>query len=106
MTEILSMLTMFVPLFLVVWIANIAEARRRQEQPHEGLALVVYILLGVLYGIGVLAGALLQVGATVAEMDPSVLAAMGSDLPFESLRLLALGLWLPSLLGILLLLPA
>lgn len=105
MSEILSVVMMFAPLFFIAWLANVAEGRRRQEQHHQGLALVTYVLLAALYGIGVLSGILLQLGAVIAEQDPSVFEAMGPEFSFASLPLLALGLWLPSLLGILLLLP-
>jgi membrane protease YdiL (CAAX protease family) len=106
MTETLSLLTMFVPLFFIVWLANVAEARRRRQEPYEGLALVVYVFMVVLYGVGVLIGVLLQFGAMVAALDPTIFEELGQDAPFASLPLLALGLWLPSLFGIILLLPA
>ncbi|MCC6458177.1 MAG: CPBP family intramembrane metalloprotease [Caldilineaceae bacterium] len=105
MSEILSLVTMFVPLFLIVWIANVAEGRRQREQPYEGLALVAYIFLFVLYGLGVLAGLLMQFGSWIATLDPSLFESLGQEMPLASLPLLALGLWLPSLLGIILLLP-
>lgn len=106
MNETLSLVTIFVPLFLIVWIANAAEARRRNEQPYEAIALVAYIFIVLLYLLGLCGGLLLQLGSVLAENDPSIWQGVVTEDSFESLPLLAFGLWLPSLLGIILLLPA
>jgi uncharacterized protein len=105
MSETLSLVTMFVPLFFIVWIANVAEGRRREGQPYEGVAWVAYICVIVIYGLGFITGLLLQLAAFLTVADPSILEGIGEELSFASLPLLALGLWLPSLIGILLLLP-
>jgi membrane protease YdiL (CAAX protease family) len=106
MTEILGVVTMFVPLFIIVWVANLAEARREREEPYGAFAIVAYLFLAALYGLGLLGGLAMQLGASMMEnADPSLFAPLGEELPFASLPLLALGLWLPSLLGLLLLLP-
>ena len=52
MSETLSLVTMFVPLFFIVWVANVAENRRSKGQPYEGVAWVAYICVIVLW-IGV-----------------------------------------------------
>lgn len=104
MTEILGMITMFLPLFVIVWVANLAEARRRREEPYSGLAVVAYVFLIALYVAGVLGGIVAQLASTQLSANPSILADAGVDFQFESLPLLALGLWLPSLLGLILLL--
>jgi membrane protease YdiL (CAAX protease family) len=107
MSEILSIVAMFLPIFLIVWIANLAEGRRQRGEPHSGLTLVAYIFLIALYGLALLAGLVLQLGSVLVEnADPALLADMGSNINFSSLPLLAAGLWVPSLLGLLLLLPA
>ena len=106
MNEILSLVAMFVPLFLIVWFANLAEARREREEPYSGLAIVAYVFMVVLYVIGVLLGLAIQVGALIAASNPSVFESLGSEVPMASLPLLAIGLWLPSLLGLILLIPA
>ena len=106
MTEILGMVTMFSPLFVIVWVANLAEARRSREEPYGGLAVVAYVFLIALYVAGMLGGIAAQLASMQLRANPSVLADAGIDLQFElaSLPLLALGLWLPSLLGLILLL--
>ena len=105
MSETLSLVTMFVPLFFIVWVANVAENRRSKGQPYEGVAWVAYICVIVLYGLGFIAGVLLQIAALITATDPLILEGLGGEFSFASLPLLALGLWLPSLVGIILLLP-
>jgi membrane protease YdiL (CAAX protease family) len=107
MTESLGTLAMFLPLFLIVWLANLAEARREQEQPYSGPLIAAYVFLVALYGLGVLGGLALQATALLMEQNPAAFESampLGELLP-DSLPLLALGLWLPSLLGLILLLP-
>jgi membrane protease YdiL (CAAX protease family) len=106
MNETLGLVTIFVPLFLIVWIANAAEARRQREEPFEGVAIVAYVSIVLLYLLGLCGGLLLQFGSVLAENDPSILQGMMTGDSLESLPLLAFGLWLPSLLGIIFLLPA
>lgn len=106
MSEIFGVVVMFVPLFAIVWIANLAEKRRKAGEPHNGLAVVAYVFLVVLYAMGFLGGLLMQVAAWfMPQLDPAMLEDVGAEFTFSSLPLLALGLWLPSLLGILFLLP-
>lgn len=106
MTEILSLVTMFVPLFLIVWLANLAQARRERDEPYGGLVVAAYAFLTVLYVLGVLGGLALQGVALIAASNPAILESLGSEVSMASLPLLALGLWLPSLVGIILLIPA
>jgi membrane protease YdiL (CAAX protease family) len=106
MTEILGIVTMFIPLFLIIWLANLAEARREKGEAHSGLAIVAYVFLAALYGLGLLGGLALQVGAAfIVNADPEALEGIAAGFSFSSLPLLAAGLWVPSLLGLLLLLP-
>jgi hypothetical protein len=106
MTEILSTVALFLPIFIIVWLANLAEARRERGEAYAGLAVVAYVFLIVLYVGSLLLGIVVQVAAFGAAADPDILEAVGEAMPMESLPLLATGLWLPSLLGLLLLLPA
>ena len=97
---------MFLPLFLIMWLANLAQARREVDEPHTGFAITAYLLLAAIYGLALLGGLALQAGAAVLDQsDPSVFAEFGPAMDMTSLPLVALGLWLPSLIGLLLLLP-
>jgi membrane protease YdiL (CAAX protease family) len=105
MTEILGLLAMFLPLFVIVWLANLAEARREAGESHTGLALVAYIFLVVIYGFAVLFGLLIQAASFLMAAQPNLLEEAMIEFPADSLPLLGLGIWLPSLLGLILLLP-
>jgi membrane protease YdiL (CAAX protease family) len=104
MSEISGLLTTFLPLFVIIWVANLAEAQRERGEPASGLSWVVYILMGAMYTAGILAGVFLQLIGVLAEINPTYLIGPLPEVPVDSMNLLALGIWLPSLIGILLLL--
>lgn len=108
MSELISLVLLFVPLFAVFWVANVAEGRRARGEPYETPALAAYLLLAVVYAGGVAIGLLIQLGAALFARQPGLLAEAGIgelDQGIASLPLVGLSLWLPSLLGLLLLLP-
>lgn len=107
MIEILSILALFVPLIVIMLFANAAEQARQQGKPSGLLTAVSYGFLIALYLLFILIGLLLQ--ATTA-LPPDLLAQSGLNSPLfaslvESLPAIGLGLWLPSLIGLILLLP-
>src|SRR5690606_13921703 len=102
MSQFLSLILLFVPFFAIFWVANVAERRRTQGVPYEGAALAAYLLMGLIYLAGLATGLLLQLGATLLQMQPDLLLELDG---VASLPLIAMGLWLPSLLGLILLLP-
>jgi membrane protease YdiL (CAAX protease family) len=110
MEAIQSLIFSFLPLFIIMWFANLAQARRQKEEPYQGLAVTAYLILIALYGLTILIGLAVHAIAFIAAIDPSSLTGPLSEMtaPFreaESITLLALGFWVPSLLGIILLLP-
>ncbi|MEZ4866644.1 MAG: CPBP family intramembrane glutamic endopeptidase [Caldilineaceae bacterium] len=112
MSEVITMILLFAPLILIMLVANLAEARRRREEPYRGVALGSYALLVIFYAFAILIGIALQGFNTLLQQQPNLLQDLnlggGGDNPFgqlDSLPLLGLSLWLPSLLGIILLLP-
>jgi len=109
MSEIIGVIMAFVPVILVLLLANLAERLRGNEQPYGAPALFAYVLLAVMYGLGVLAGLGLHWAGTIAVQQPGVMSEAGGGFgglgDFESLSLLAVGIWAPSLLGLILLLP-
>lgn len=108
MAEMISLILLFVPLFAVFWVANVAERRRAQGEPYEMPALAAYLLLAVLYAGAIAIGLLIQLGAALFELQPGLLADAGIaeiNEGIASLPLVGLSLWLPSLFGLALLLP-
>lgn len=101
--EILLVVLTFAPLIFILWLANLAESRPAAVSPF-----LPYALVALFYGGLIVFGAIMHVigaaatgpmadslGETYAQMglDPQTFARMGR------------GLWLPSLFGILFLLP-
>ncbi len=110
MSQILGLIVTFAPLLVILLAANLAEQRREHAQPHEGMALLSYLLIALPYVFGLIIGLMLQLVMLIAARQPSLLGGLslaGGTAPFrvDSLALLGLGLWLPSLAGLILLLP-
>ena len=112
MNEVISMFFLFAPLIFIVVLANLAETRRQQGEPYQGWAVTSYIILGLFYSLAILGGLAFNLIDLLMQRQPTLLDQMGLQqgadnplLQFESLSLLGFGLWVPSLIGILLLLP-
>lgn len=103
----------FFLLGVILYFANLAEKQRLAERPYTGLAVTSYLLLIAFYSLAVVGGLVLQAGLTMLTTQPQLLEQMGiglavEDNPFlrpESANLLSVGIWLPPLVGMLLLLP-
>lgn len=110
MNEVLSMFFLFAPLIFILVLANLAEARRQQGEPYQGWAVTSYVILGLFYAVALVVGLAINLFTILVQQQPTLLdqfGLQGADNPllkFDSLPLLGLGLWLPSLIGILLLL--
>lgn len=112
MNEVISMFFLFAPLIFILVLANVAEARRQQGEPYQGWAVTSYVILALFYGLAILGGLAINLISLLMQQQPALLDQVGLQqgadnplLQFDSLPLLGLGLWLPSLIGILLLLP-
>ena len=112
MNELLTMLILFAPLILVIVLANLAEAQRQREEAYQGWAVTSYLFVGAFYGLLMLGGLLINGFALLVQQQPQLLeeltASTGGPNPLlqaDSLPLLGVGLWVPALVGILVLLP-
>lgn len=109
--EILSLAIVFLLASLVMWVANLAQKRREEGLPYQGIALISYLALTFGYGMALLFGLMFQVMETLIATQPQLLdeAGLSADMaPFGQISspgLVSLGLWLPALAGIVLLLP-
>jgi hypothetical protein len=109
--DAIILIGVFLYFYLVVWVANLAELRRQQQEPYQGLALISYLGVIFLYGAAFLIGLLVQSFGVLVATQPQLLESLGLENganPFEqveSFTLLSMGIWLPALLGIVLLLP-
>jgi len=109
MRLVLATIIQFLPLVLILWFANIAEGRKEAGKPYRGWTLLTYALLGISLLVGVFAGLILQAtGAFLPSMgatQPDALPTGLSPELIQALPRIGFALWLPSLLGALLLLP-
>jgi membrane protease YdiL (CAAX protease family) len=109
--DILAVLLLFAPLVLILWLANQADLKRSsgEAEPARAFAWITYGLLFLLYaalfvfGVVFLAIDLVQRGPLGAQLRDAYSA---SGLGSISWSRAALGLCLPSLLGVVLLTPA
>jgi uncharacterized protein len=117
MQEALNIVIIFAPLLFIFILVNRAEALRQREQPYGGWSVTAYALLILFYALAILLSAIpytlevarrdpeflstLNQALVAAKMDPLEVANLSS---ISSLPLVGLGLWLPSLIGIILLL--
>ncbi|GAA5346641.1 hypothetical protein CLV97_10360 [Planifilum fimeticola] len=96
----ISMLLQFLPFILILWLANMAEDRRYPEAPQlgRGFAIASYLMLGLIYVMFFLGGLFLLtlslLPAEILEPEPEV-----------NVRLLGIGIWAPSLVGLLFFIP-
>jgi membrane protease YdiL (CAAX protease family) len=103
MLDFLSVIFIFAPLILILWIANQAQRLREEGQQPTALAAVSYIVLALMYLATLLMG-LLFLAAGSLPMPAGAGEAAGELLAVSSPLWLSLGLVLPSILGLLLLL--
>ena len=103
--EILTTVLMFVPFIFILWLANLAYRKQVEGQVESAKALkwISYGLVIALY-VGILfLGLLLQVvGFLAPTVDPAVLPA-GPTMGIDRLPVFALSLWVPAVVGLLLL---
>jgi uncharacterized protein len=99
MIETISMVLQFSPFLLILWLANMAEDRRYPEAPHlgRGFAVASFLILGLIHFLLLLAGLFLQ-ALSILPTRPG----LASDI---DVRLLGIGMWAPSLLGLLFFIP-
>lgn len=109
MDNILAIALGFLPLILILWLANLADRRREQAERHPLLAALTYILLASLYLAMVALGGFAHLLGSAAPLTAETLEGfaelgLGSD-PRAILSAMGLALWLPSLAALILLLP-
>ena len=114
MQELITVLIMFLPVLIVLWLANLAERARERGQPQV-LTILTYLLLIILWGVLILSGVVIMLsglflrgqGLPPALLDtyqqmginPETVTSIIGTLPQ-----MGLALWLPSVFGIILLL--
>ncbi len=98
MEEFLSMLVLFLPLFVILFMANVAERQRILGEPHQALAWLTYLLTAGIYLMPLMLGLVLWA-------QPDLLGLVMQIPDLEADLQLSVGIILLSLLGMALLLP-
>lgn len=108
MQELVGIIISFAPILAVLALANWGEGLRERDEPSGVATGMAYTLLVLTYGAGVLIGAGLQLASLILAWQPNLMSELGTgfgETVFDNLALLAVGIWLPSLVGIVALLP-
>jgi len=111
--EIISTATLFALLGIIILLANVAEQRRQKDEPYQVFAWVSYGSLILIYGLLVIIGLALQLLAVQLLQDPSLARQVAPFFASEvdptkllgGFAVYGTGVWLPGLLGMILLLP-
>lgn len=100
MIETFMMAMQFSPLLLILWLANKAEDMRYPEAPHlgRGFAVASYLILGLIHFILLLTGLFLHSVSNLPMIEKQLT-------PGVDIRLLGIGMWAPSLAGLLFFIP-
>lgn len=115
MSEIAPLLALVLFVSFIYLLANWSQRNREHAEPHIIPAAMSYLILIGIYGLLLIVGLGLFGAASALTTDgnpeivESMRAVLNEEIDFDSvldrLPLLGLGLWVPSLVGILLLLP-
>lgn len=104
MTEILGVVLQFMPVIVILFVANLAQKLRAQEQPYMPLAVLAYLLLTLLFGFLALLGASFALMPIALQMQPELQSQINTIVPVQSWAWLGWGMLLPALAGLTLLL--
>ncbi|SFI67090.1 CPBP family intramembrane glutamic endopeptidase [Thermoflavimicrobium dichotomicum] len=96
----------FTPFLLLFYLVNLSE-KNRESNPNKGetLAIVLYVLIGAIYGLLFLIGLANQL---FSMLPAEVFEKIATNLPIKqsSLSFMGLGIWISSLLAMLTFIPA
>lgn len=103
--ELVTTLLLFLPLFFVLWLANLSHRRRIEGdvKNERTLKLLAYGSLFLLYAGLMLFGGLIGLVALAELVAPGAVTQAGAPFDIENVPGMALSLIVPSLLGLLLL---
>jgi hypothetical protein len=102
--EILGVILQFLPVIIILFVANLAQKLRAQEQPYMPLAVLAYLLLALLFGFLALLGASFLLVPFAIQMQPELQSQINTIIPVQSWAWLGWGMTIPSLAGLTLLL--
>lgn len=102
--NLIAILILFAPFVVILFLANLAERRREGGAPGTEFAALCYLFLLLIYSFLILFGLIIQLMGMVAQSSQA--ANLGVDTgSLAAIAGVGPALWIPSILGILLLLP-
>jgi len=102
--NLIGILILFAPFVVILFFANLAERRREGGAPGTEFAVLSYLFLLLIYCFLIIVGLIIQLMGMVAQSSQA--ANLGVDTSaFTALGGVGPALWIPSVFGILLLLP-
>ncbi|HQY90397.1 CPBP family glutamic-type intramembrane protease [Caldilinea sp.] len=104
MVEILGVILQFLPVIVILFVANLAQKLRAQGQAYMPLAVLAYLMLILIYAALALFGATALLAPLGLAAQPELQAQLDAAMPIQSWAWLGWGILLPSLAGLLLLL--
>ncbi|MBE2238605.1 MAG: CPBP family intramembrane metalloprotease [Caldilineaceae bacterium] len=104
MVEILGVILQFLPVIVILFVANLAQKLRAEGQAYMPLAVLAYLMLILIYAALALFGATALLAPLGLAAQPELQAQLDAAMPIQSWAWLGWGILLPSLAGLLLLL--
>jgi membrane protease YdiL (CAAX protease family) len=111
MSEIFGLLMIFIPLGLILLLANLSQRRRERNEPYQGLAVLAYGLVVLIYILAVLLvlSLVMLIQAAQSPEYQQMLESAGitlpEQIPIASVWTLLAGVIVPSIIGCLCLTP-
>lgn len=102
MFEVIGVIVQFLPVIVILFVANLAQKLRADEQPYMPLAVLAYLMLALIYAALALTGFVALLAPSLAQSQPDL--QLETLIPIQSWAWLGWGVMIPSLLGLLLLL--
>lgn len=102
MFEVIGVIMQFLPVIVILFVANLAQKLRAEEQPYMPLAALAYLMLALIYAALALVGFVALLAPWLAQSQPDL--QLETLAPIQSWAWLGWGVMVPALLGLLLLL--
>jgi membrane protease YdiL (CAAX protease family) len=104
MVDVIGAILQFLPVIVILFVANLAQKLRAEQQPFMPLTVLAYTMLALLHAALALTGLVAVVAQFSLQTQPDLQAEMQTILPVQSWAWLGWGILLPALAGLLLLL--
>lgn len=102
MVEVIGVIVQFLPVIVILFVANLAQKLRADEQPYMALALFAHLMMALIYAGLALTGLVALFAPALIQSQADL--QLDAIIPIQSWAWLGWGVLLPSIIGFLLLL--